>query len=184
MKSFREMKSTIPTKSFSDLSTVGEGMVFLGCGEPEQWQKGLNELWIEQGFIKPVWFQEPFTLETSGGRTDLVFPFSAAYFEEDGSQIGRLAMWRLRFGDCSWISDYKVNYAKHHNHLPIPPGLVRSPEPQNDEPIEPVAPVRARPIARMAPVSSRDPKTKVKKTAGKPTRRSTRQKKLPARFRQ
>jgi hypothetical protein len=27
-----------------------------------------------------------------------------------------LVAWRLRFGDCSWISDYRVNY-RDHNHL-------------------------------------------------------------------
>ncbi len=25
-----------------------------------------------------------------------------------------MAMWGLSFGDCSWISDYVVNYAEQH----------------------------------------------------------------------
>lgn len=169
------MEAQIPLKLFRDLASVGEGMVFLGCAEPQKWKKGLEELWAQEGFIKKTWFQNPFTLETTGGRTggrtDLVFPFSAEY---NDSHAGMLAMWRLRFGDCSWISDYRVNYAKQHDH--------------SERSLPPTSPQIERAIAQMAPICSREEKAmKVKKTVGKkptrqPTRRSTRQKKNPARF--
>ena len=45
-------------------------------------------------------------LTTSGGRTDVMLtPKKGAPID-----IGKMAMWRIRFGDCSWISDYKDNY--------------------------------------------------------------------------
>ena len=28
--------------------------------------------------------------------------------------IGKLAMWRLKFGDATWLSDYVVNYRDQH----------------------------------------------------------------------
>jgi len=49
-------------------------------------------------------------LKTSGGRTDLVLMFNNG----DALNVGKLAMWRLRYGDASWVSDYIVNYAKQH----------------------------------------------------------------------
>jgi hypothetical protein len=30
--------------------------------------------------------------------------------------MGKLAIWRLAFGNCSWISDYLVNYADQHGY--------------------------------------------------------------------
>jgi hypothetical protein len=36
-------------------------------------------------------------------------------FNKNGKHnIGKMAMWRLRFGDCSWVSDYIINYASQH----------------------------------------------------------------------
>lgn len=117
--------------------------------------------------MKIAWFDNPFVLITTGGRKDLVFPFSAAYWAEDGSQSGRLACWRINFGDCSWISDYKVNYAAHHNSHPLVATVPPVP------PLKESGGAKVRPIARMAPMGY----VKVKKTAGKkpiqPTRRST-----------
>lgn len=173
-------------------------MIFLGCADPESWDEGLRKLWAQEGWIKLSWFDSPFVIRTTGGRTDLVFPFSAAYWAEDGTQVGKLAWWRLSFGDCSWISDYKVNYASQHQHYSLDYSLpishlnrIRAEERANEEKRKQEKeeekeekeekPVKVRPIARMAPMGSRD--MKVKKTVGKPTRRSTREKKVPLRYR-
>ena len=55
-------------------------------------------------------FSDAYLMKTSGGRKDLALVFN------DNAPINssRLAMWRLRFGDCSWVSDYKTNYASQH----------------------------------------------------------------------
>lgn len=176
-------------KSFGDLRQIREGLVFLGCADADSWVDGLKKLWEEEGWIKIAWFESPFILQTTGGRTDLVFPFSEAYWTEDGTQVGKLAIWRLRFGDCSWISDYKINYAGHHNSLPIDhlnrlrdeENRDESKKEQEQEKEEVKPHVKVRPIARMAPRGSCN--MKVKKTVGKPTRRSTREKKVPLRYR-
>jgi hypothetical protein len=79
--------------TFDKLPKAKEGIVLMGAGgDLNEWVKGV------------------IVLKTSGGRTDLllVIPDSSTL------QIGKLAMWRLRFGDASWLSDYKFNYADQH----------------------------------------------------------------------
>lgn len=91
-----------------------EGIVLLGAGgDILEWIGGvtdvLNQEQIVAGLPKDVW-SNFVVLTTSGGRTDLAMTFNPnARFN-----MGKMAMWRLRFGDCSWISDYLVNYAKQH----------------------------------------------------------------------
>ena len=103
----------IPKESFEELHNHGEGLVFLGCGgNLQDWYKGIVEEVLEKEKLATREdFKRPFSMTTTGGRTDLVLPF------KPGGKIdmGKLAMWRLRFGDCSWISDYITNYKKHHN---------------------------------------------------------------------
>lgn len=91
-----------------------EGVVMLGAGgDPEQWINGVVEMWNEEGIYDGHAndaFEEVYKLTTSGGRTDLALVFNPAA----KLNISKMAMWRLRFGDCSWISDYIVNYAGQH----------------------------------------------------------------------
>jgi len=63
---------------------------------------------LEENFKLPI-----LELTTSGGRVDLAFVFQ----EKTKIDMGKLAMWRLRFGDCSWITDYQINYANQHQTL-------------------------------------------------------------------
>jgi hypothetical protein len=91
-----------------------EGIVLLGTGgDIDEWIKGvtegLNEENIAQGTPMDLW-NGFYLLSTTGGRKDLVLPF------KEGAKIdmSKLSTWRLQFGDCSWISDYKVNYRKQH----------------------------------------------------------------------
>jgi len=91
-----------------------EGLVFLGAGgDINQWITGvtneLNKSGIVTGTPDQIW-QKAYKISTTGGRHDLILIFNPhAKFD-----MGKLAMWRLRFGDTSWISDYIVNYAKQH----------------------------------------------------------------------
>jgi hypothetical protein len=94
--------------TFNQLSN--EGLVFLGCGgDINQWTSGIQDALPNDA--KDL-FDQPRKLITSGGRIDLVYPFK----NNGNVRIPMsLVMWRLSFGDCSWISDYKVNYQGHHN---------------------------------------------------------------------
>ena len=47
----------------------------------------------------------------SDGRIDLVMEFPEVI------DVGRLAIWRLKFGDCGWWSDYINNY--EHQQTPL-----------------------------------------------------------------
>ena len=51
-----------------------------------------------------------YVINTSGGRTDLVMIFKT----KSQLDIGKLAMWRLKFRDATWLSDYVVNYRDQH----------------------------------------------------------------------
>lgn len=97
------------------LSSIGfEGIIFLGSGgDINEWINGINDILnsedIGTGEIEDK-FSGVYRTETTGGRTDLILIFK----KESKLSMGKLAMWRLRFGDASWLSDYVVNYATHH----------------------------------------------------------------------
>lgn len=95
--------------------TAPEGLVFLGCdGDLNEWVAGVSQTLYDDGITESaqpekLW-SKAYTLTTTGGRVDLVLMFNKETFK----LAPKLAMWRLRFGDCSWYSDYIVNYEKHH----------------------------------------------------------------------
>lgn len=96
-----------------------EGLVMLGAGgDPNEWVNGIAELLKESGSadssIPEELFQAALLMTSTGGRNDLVLVFA----DKAPLNIGRLAMWRLQFGDNNWISDFKVNYAKHYDAEP------------------------------------------------------------------
>lgn len=93
-----------------------EGLVFLGCGgDLTEWVDGVFDQLKEDGVIikkanfSDV-FEEAIKLTTTGGRIDLAFVFV------DGLLINlpKLAIWRIRWGDCCWASDYLENYVSQH----------------------------------------------------------------------
>ena len=91
-----------------------EGIVCLGAGgDLNEWVEGvtkiLNDEGIATGTPDQIW-NNIYKLETSGGRVDLAFVSNNCLKD---FAVGKMAMWRLKFGNCSWISDYLVNYAKH-----------------------------------------------------------------------
>lgn len=87
-----------------------EGLVMLGAGGALQdWINGVTGLLVEEGIAPEGYeFNDATYVNTTGGRTDLLLTFNP------GLDIGRLAIWRLAFGDCSWLSDYVVNYRTQH----------------------------------------------------------------------
>ena len=92
-----------------------EGIVLLGAGgKLSDWINGVFAMWQKEGITKANTpadvFADALVLKTTGGRTDLALVFKPGADLE----IGKMAMWRLKFGDCSWISDYVVNYAEQH----------------------------------------------------------------------
>ena len=99
---------------FSDAMAKKEGIVLLGAGgNPQEWIDGVSEMLAAEGISKAdkgLW-ASAHTLKTTGGRTDL-----ALVFKKSGNplDIRKMAIWRLNFGDCSWISDYIDNYKDQH----------------------------------------------------------------------
>ena len=112
------MKHTIKKIEFEELKeqmVEKEGIVCLGCGgDLNDWIQGVTDSLNDANVTKEKdpnkIFSEYFKLATTGGRIDLVFEFG----ESNVFDMGRMAIWRLEFGDCSWISDYLINYASQH----------------------------------------------------------------------
>lgn len=93
-----------------------EGIVFLGAGGPlNKWVDGVTEILFKEGIAssknpEEVWSGFEVLISTAG-RHDLVFWLK----DENDLNIEKLAMWRLRFGDCLLVSDFVENYADQYN---------------------------------------------------------------------
>lgn len=109
-------KLNIAQVSFSQLKTLpGFSMIVLGAGgELQDWVNGIAEMLQKEKIVKEQidTFSSAAVITGnilgSEGRRDLLLTFNPAAEVE----VGKLAMWRLRFGDISWLEDYTVNYAK------------------------------------------------------------------------
>jgi hypothetical protein len=91
-----------------------DGIVLLGCGgDLNEWINGVGTEFNEDSITEikdlDILFPERYVLTTSGGRIDL-----ALVVDFNVVNTGKLAMWRIRFGDCSWINDYIYNYANQY----------------------------------------------------------------------
>lgn len=94
-------------------ATVNNGIVLLGAGgDAIDWILGvtaiLNDEKIANGDAKKLWGKECFILTTTGGRTDIAMIFATDF------DLNRMAIWRIKFGDCLWVSDYYRIYAAQH----------------------------------------------------------------------
>lgn len=97
--------------SFAEIKQIkDDGLVCLGCGgDLQEWVDGVTAELKQAGIVAiDFQFESAYRLETTGGRIDLVL-----IFKFDQVDMSRLPLWRLQFGDCSWLSDYVVNYADH-----------------------------------------------------------------------
>ena len=107
--------SEISFSGFKEISKEKEGIVVLGAGgDLNEWINGVSETLFEEQISlskdpSDMFEQTLYHLISTGGRNDLAFIFS----KDSKLDIGKMAMWRLRFGSCSWISDYVVNYSSH-----------------------------------------------------------------------
>jgi len=113
---------TIKKSTFSselEMLKNKEGIVLMGCGgDLSEWVDGVSEILVKEqisGGFEKSFEPECIQLSTTDGRIDLIMIFK----KDTDLKIGKLAMWRLRFGECSWLSDYIVNYARHHTTAEI-----------------------------------------------------------------
>lgn len=103
--------------SFEDkvIKNKEEGLVLLGCGgDKVEWIDGVTTMLQEQDIIpkgsaESLW-GDILELTTNGGRSDIVLIFR----KDVKYDLGRMAIWRLNFGECSWVSDYLVNFEGDH----------------------------------------------------------------------
>lgn len=108
------MINKIEFSRFQEMYRQGnEGLVLLGTGgDLNEWITGVTDQLKQEGIAKPSFqITHAYQVNTTGGRTDLLLLFN--WSEVD---TGKLAIWRIRFGDCSWLSDYVVNYADQHGY--------------------------------------------------------------------
>ena len=89
-----------------------EGLVIFGAGgDLQKWIDGIVEMWQGEDIFKGTpdeAFTHAYKIQKNDS-TSLVLIFNpAAKFT-----MGKMAMWRLRFGNASWLSDYFVNYNPH-----------------------------------------------------------------------
>ena len=107
--------------TFSELSRMvkkndAEGIILLGAGgDLKDWINGVSSQLYDQGVAtsgNPVdLWAGAYELTTSGGRTDLALEFKR---NDNSVNVGKLAMWRLQFGDASWFTDYVENFKDQH----------------------------------------------------------------------
>lgn len=107
----------VGVKSFDalhDLTTVA--LVFMGVGgSTQEWVDGVADILVKEGIVtkQPV-FSEAYVLSGNvrgpQGRRDLVMVFPS----HSHINMGKLAIWRLDFGDVSWADDFVANYGRDY----------------------------------------------------------------------
>lgn len=103
--------NSIKFNAFVEKTNNTDGIVLLGCGgDLQEWVSGVTKLLKEEKIIKKSPWQSAFLLTTTGGRNDIALVFK----KNPELEMGKMAIWRLKFGDCSWISDYVENYRSQH----------------------------------------------------------------------
>ena len=108
------------TRNFND------GMVFTGCGgDIVDWINGLTGALVSHKMIDPDMYDASdwVKIKTTGGRIDLFFNAFKPGNEGNAAKLAaKLAAWKVNWvlqgGSCTWLSDYKVIYAKQHDTAP------------------------------------------------------------------
>lgn len=95
------------------------GMVVLGAGgDISEWVDGISGILKKDGIVDPdkETFSRAELLEGNvlgvKGRKDLVLIFNPG----SNVHVGKLAIWRLQFGDISWIDDFIANYGSNYGN--------------------------------------------------------------------
>lgn len=95
------------------------GMIVIGAGgDISQWINGIAQE-LKSASIVDATVIETFRVAATitgnkrgpNGRTDLVLFFD----EKARPNIGKLALWRLNFGDISWIDDFIDNHGLNYS---------------------------------------------------------------------
>lgn len=87
---------------FDDKAARREGLVCYGAGgNIQEWYDGVLKMLHDGGHMDKTASFDGAYLVKHGERQDLVL-----MLPEKGVNYGTLAIWRLRFGECSWLSDY------------------------------------------------------------------------------
>ena len=114
-------KIKIGSKKFNELMKEKRfGIIVMGAGKPlVGWIEGIDKMLKEEGIVNNInVFEDAYVLSDNvlgvEGRTDLVLIFN----EKAKIQIGKLAMWRIRFGSVSWIDDFINNYPEDYLSAP------------------------------------------------------------------
>lgn len=105
--------------SFEELCNRKEelGIVILGAGgELNEWTEGISKQLKDEGISKTDRVFSEYGIVTGnvagdGGRTDAYFFFN----KNNKINVGKLAMWRIKFGNASWIDDFCMNYAEDYD---------------------------------------------------------------------
>lgn len=118
-----------------------DGLVFMGAGgDIKDWIDGVSNHLKDEGIASSstpsdLW-AGAYTLTTSGGRIDLVLEFKK---NANVIDMGKLAVWRVRMGDASWLSDYVHNYRHQFDdqgtHYGSNDDISYDPQPGDDEPL-------------------------------------------------
>lgn len=93
------------------------GIVLLGAGgDLQEWIDGVSGILFDEKivqsrenvFVRAIKIKD--NVKGENGRSDLVLEFN----KDNPPNIVKLALWRLRFGDCSWLDDFKINYCRDY----------------------------------------------------------------------
>ncbi len=119
-ESLKESEPSAGSMTFAQLTGHKNelGLVLLGAGgSASEWADGIAKMLKDEGIVDekvPRVFKLVSKLSDnikgSGGRTDLVLLFDSSAHPN----VGKLAMWRLRFGDASWVDDFLDNHHKDY----------------------------------------------------------------------
>ncbi len=91
-------------------------MILGAGGELIEWVQGFDKILKEEEIVKGRYNSFNFAARIignclgKGGRTDLVLLFDP----KNKINGGKLAMWRIKMGDISWVEDFVVNYRKDY----------------------------------------------------------------------
>ena len=100
----------ISIKTFLERHSSDGGIVLLGTGgDLREWLDGVTAMLIEKdvaiGSTPNDLWSHCYVLDADRDCTKMILTLNP----HATIDIGRLAIWRLQFGECMWISDYIAN---------------------------------------------------------------------------
>jgi len=103
--------------NFNEIKKEDFGLVVTGAGKPyKAWCDVIAEMLKKENIVKieERVFEKAAVIKGNiagdSGRTDLLLLFN----KMQNIDIGKLAVWRIRFGGISWVDDFIDNYGKDY----------------------------------------------------------------------